>query len=923
MEHVELDDVQGIIIRGYGKFDISRFVLLRVTDAPAARNWIGGLAQNINSSAPDGDYDARETPDPVFHLSFTIDGLRALGLKETNLRGFDSNFREGMVTPHRQRVLGDLDQSDPQHWRWGGPNNEALHVMLSLYATDEPAMEAFHQSHARRFADAGVKEIGRLDGLTLEGRREHFGFRDGIGQPIVKGCGATAPAENFIAPGEFILGYRNQYDIYPDSPALVEPQGDVSLLQPDPSGTGRPDFGRNGSYFVFRQLSQDVQGFWQFLDEKTRDADGASDPDARIKLASKMVGRWPSGAPLARHPDTDPGGLSDEDSFGYRPKDEHGERAPIGSHIRRTNPRDGLLDSKAKQSTKITNHHRIIRRSRAYGRSAGTTMHPDDLLAAAPPDHEVGMHFMCFNANISNQFQFIQSNWANSPKFERFYNDPDPLIGARCPYAQGQTQTFTVPGDPARTAVTDLKRFVEVRGGAYLFMPGIRALQFLASIQDNPTPRPNPPSGFLAPYDALATGGLPPADAAKAQLELLGGWLATRPAALFSELRQARPVFVPALGPVLVTRFRDAVEALGLDGVLTVKPAADAVKVIVGDNPFILGMDDSAARDRELAVLRLAIRRTDAERIRGIVATQARAITDASARQGTLDLVEQYISMVPLRLAGEYFGIPGPDVRTLGKWLRAMFRATFRNPGRDPQVDQEAAQAAAEYRAYVATLVAQAHAQPTGRDTVIDRLVAMQAAPDSSFDDAQIMHNASSMLMGMIDTTSAAVAFAVDSLLDRPAVLPGAIAAAHADHNDLLLRYIFEALRFNAPVPLLARFTAAEVVLARGTARETKIPANRLVYVATGSAMMDDTELDNPDEFRLDRPAHQYLHLGWGMHGCFGRHIAQVLLVEMVKNLLALRNLRRAPGAAGHLAFDGPFLQSFHVAYDALPASSC
>jgi len=79
---------------------------------------------------------------------------------------------------------------------------------------------------------------------------------------------------------------------------------------------------------------------------------------------------------------------------------------------------------------------------------------------------------------------------------------------------------------------------------------------------------------------------------------------------------------------------------------------------------------------------------------------------------------------------------------------------------------------------------------------------------------------------------------------------------------------------------------------------------------------MDETELDNPTEFRLDRPNSHYLHLGWGMHGCFGHHIAQVLLVEMVRQVLILKNVRRAPGASGQLAFDGAFLKSFSIAFD-------
>jgi Dyp-type peroxidase family len=477
MTTIELSDIQGIVLRGYGVFPVSRFVLLRVTDAELARGWLGSIASSVFSSA-DVNYLTDETaPDSVLNIAFTCEGFRAFGLHETTLSGFSHEFREGMVTPHRQRLLGDFGQSDPRHWRWGGPNNAPIHAMLLLYARDESKMEAAWERYREQFPSAGVDFVGRLEGTTLQGRKEHFGFRDGIGQPFVKGVDDGGPESNRIALGEFVLGYKNEYDLIPDSPRIVEPQGKPELLGVNPeTGTGK-DFGRNGSYLVFRQMSQDVHGFWDFIHGKTGTGTAA------VKLASQMVGRWPSGAPITRFPNTDPGGLSDDDDFGYRSEDPNGEKCPIGSHVRRTNPRDGLLDSNSEQSTRIANHHRIIRRGRAYGASAVESMNPDQLLETPNPTDEVGLHFMCFNANIANQFQFIQFNWAGSAKFERFYNDPDPLISVQVTGPGGSPPVFTIPESPVRKEISGLKRFVEVRGGAYFFMPGKRAIQFLASIE--------------------------------------------------------------------------------------------------------------------------------------------------------------------------------------------------------------------------------------------------------------------------------------------------------------------------------------------------------------------------------------------------------------------------------------------------------
>jgi cytochrome P450 len=169
----------------------------------------------------------------------------------------------------------------------------------------------------------------------------------------------------------------------------------------------------------------------------------------------------------------------------------------------------------------------------------------------------------------------------------------------------------------------------------------------------------------------------------------------------------------------------------------------------------------------------------------------------------------------------------------------------------------------------------------------------------------------------MIDTTNAALNSAMDVLLGRAEQLDGARKAATIGDDQLVMRYINEALRFSPPVPLLARLSTAEHSFQTGTQHQTTVPAGKLVYVAIGSAMMDQRVLPNPTEFRLDRPDHHYLHLGWGMHRCFGKYIAQTMLVEMMKALLQKNNLRRGEGAAGHPSFEGPFLASFTVEYDA------
>ena len=185
-----------------------------------------------------------------------------------------------------------------------------------------------------------------------------------------------------------------------------------------------------------------------------------------------MVGRWPGGAPLVQAPDRDDPTLATANDFGYFREDRDGLRCPLGAHVRRTNPRDSLDPNPGSQaSIDINNRHRIIRRGGEYGGRAD-----DTTAAGTPTDGPRGLHFACVNANIARQFEFIQRTWVNNPKFNGLYDDRDPLVGpdpeARSPF----------PGLPFAPGCAACPRSSRSTAGAYFFLPGIRAVRYLAAI---------------------------------------------------------------------------------------------------------------------------------------------------------------------------------------------------------------------------------------------------------------------------------------------------------------------------------------------------------------------------------------------------------------------------------------------------------
>jgi Dyp-type peroxidase family len=468
---IDRADIQGLIVRGHGTLRAARYVLARIAQPAGARTWLSGVADEVD--------DGRDRPGQgAVNVALTASGLRKLGLPPETLGMFSREFTGGMTTEHRRRTLGDVDESAPEHWTWGGPNGEEVDVLLLLYAADETGMGPLLDAHTTGLTRGGLVVIGTLDTSPLVDR-EHFGFRDGVSQPRIEGLG-DAPDLHAVKAGEFILGYPNGYGQFTPRP-LLDAQADRDEILPRAEDApAKRDFGRGGSYLVLRQLSQDVRAFWEFCDRATTRPDGTASRDARVRLASKMLGRWPSGAPLVLTPDTDRPELSEANDFGYFNEDRDGLRCPIGAHVRRSNPRDSLDPRPgSRDSIEVGNLHRLLRRGRQYGRFLSR----EELLAMDSPElwdtEPRGLHFICLVGNISRQFEFVQHTWLNNARFGGLYDSPDPLLSPAAPAGR----TFTVPARPVRERYSGLPRFVSVRGGAYFFLPGIKALRYLASLR--------------------------------------------------------------------------------------------------------------------------------------------------------------------------------------------------------------------------------------------------------------------------------------------------------------------------------------------------------------------------------------------------------------------------------------------------------
>jgi Dyp-type peroxidase family len=443
LEKHELPHIQGLIISGYGHLNYAAYVFLSIGDIDKARNWLSGMAPKITTADWSGTDGQKKKPPCAINIAFTGSGIRKFNMKLNS--DFSQEFNEGISEPHRSRRLGDDGGSAPDLWEIKEKDVDVLLIIQG--STDDDLQETYNDLKSI-YTKFDIKETAPIQfGKQPENKKEHFGFADGISQPFIENSPANTKEKQLcVKAGEFILGYKIL-------PPLFE---DDSLR----------DFGKNGSYFVFRKLYQDVAGFNAYLDANT------NNEEHRTMVAAKFVGRWPNGTPLVlsdkieQHTD-------DRNDFGFVPGDIEGMKCPIGAHIRRSNPRDSFGDDPV-QSIVSVNRHRLLRRGIQYGKP---------LLTKTDDGVDRGILFFCVNADIKRQFEFVQQTWINNQKFADLYSDRDPICGNnKDPLNDNEAMEYnmTIPSETVRERLKGIPRFVKVKGGAYFFMPSIPALNYLA-----------------------------------------------------------------------------------------------------------------------------------------------------------------------------------------------------------------------------------------------------------------------------------------------------------------------------------------------------------------------------------------------------------------------------------------------------------
>ena len=471
---LNLAELQGNILRGYTNKPYVRYLILEIAEPGAARRWLAASVSGRRDGVPQitpGDWGENK-PATCFNIGLTYEGLRALGTPSASLGMFPNEFVEGMTA--RALKLGDVGPSAPETWPEPFNDPKRIHLIATIYAENVTQLDEVEK---RAIADkSALTLLGKREGHNFRSDFVHFGYRDNITQPRFEQVPDSGrhPDKQPKAPlGTVLLGHRTNLE-------------GLMWQVPQPR-----ELGHNGTFNAFRVLEQDVVGFEEYLDRAACDllkhplVNELLPPGAEAKIgagltrhgamrevvAANLCGRWRDGTPMALSADAPDRNapLNDFDYVGD-------SRCPYGAHIRRCNPRGGHIVQRI-----ANNSRRLVRRGMPYGPPYDPAeRHRDEPGPKPKLAPERGLLGNFIGASLGAQFEAMSCDWLNlGLQDPRITGSNDPITGSN----DRRTGWFDLPLKSGTTIrLQSLPRFVRTRGGAYTFLPSLKAIHYLGSL---------------------------------------------------------------------------------------------------------------------------------------------------------------------------------------------------------------------------------------------------------------------------------------------------------------------------------------------------------------------------------------------------------------------------------------------------------
>ncbi|KAG8835721.1 hypothetical protein FRC17_001512 [Serendipita sp. 399] len=461
--NVDLNNVQGDIVPGLPKA-IEYFYFFQVVDVNYFRRAIKSFVVPNTTTAQYILNNRTQIPPPGglkpgtqfvgMNIGFSVFGLIKLGLVESLQ---DEAFHKGQRRDAKD--LGDTgrEQSGTFNPAWDREFLTDIDGVFQVTAHDEDKARAFLQEIDRAFGRIRSARSGSIHQVLLqraafrpppETPNEHFGFRDGISKPEIKGV--TFDDQNPMR--------------FPGSP--VVPLGLIVMGHDgDVDKANRPPWAKDGSFLVFRKLKSLVPEFNMFLrTEGPRLFPDMHPSKAADRLGARLFGRWKSGTPIVLSPHEDNPEIAKNNKLLNDFKYSNDQTScPFSAHTRKAYPRNDMPGSNA---------HLFRRQGIPYGPELGPGEEHVTL-------QDRGLIFLAYQSSLVRGFKFIQQNSYNNPNFPAGKaNAPgyDPILGSNNNNTGSRSISGADPSSPMQQLAFPTQ-FVESKGGEYFFVPSISTLR--------------------------------------------------------------------------------------------------------------------------------------------------------------------------------------------------------------------------------------------------------------------------------------------------------------------------------------------------------------------------------------------------------------------------------------------------------------
>lgn len=230
---------------------------------------------------------------------------------------------------------------------------------------------------------------------------------------------------------------------------------------------------------------------------------------------------------------------------------------------------------------------------------------------------------------------------------------------------------------------------------------------------------------------------------------------------------------------------------------------------------------------------------------------------------GTADLAEEFAWRLPVSTTGSILGFPDADRRQLERWMYD-FEARQAEPGQEDlfEIPPHAQKAGAQIAEYISAQIDQRRTEP--RDDLLSVMVAAEKEGILKKDEPRGLTFI--LVLAGIDTTACLISNGLHRLADLPDDR-----RRFVEQPDLLPNAIEELIRWESPIPGLARHTAKEV-----TVHGQVIPAGARVWLCFAAANRDERRFPNPDQLDFDREPKRHIAFGEGIHHCIGAPLARL-----------------------------------------------